>query len=211
MARRSDEMQLATRLVNNPKSDPCEDTFVHRYLDALFDGVLCSDPLIETEWANAWMNSSKEDRVLVYKPDYIVFVKPHNVRFDIAACEVKAPKKTAAPPVSDYVKLCIEMKRILLSLGKDLIDAPYVLGILVTGGLHTPSSVQLAKAPIITTMASFGSFPILLRAIIQVKNLARRLALDIEKKQLAMASTGFKRSISAPQSSMPKWKKNKKR
>lgn len=83
--------------------------------------------------ANGWLTSSKTESAKVFKPDWVVYVKPWYQRCEIAVCEVKPPSKLSSGPLSDFAKLGLEMQQMLVYLKQKGIRDAYVLGILVEG------------------------------------------------------------------------------
>ncbi|CAO3588424.1 unnamed protein product [Absidia cylindrospora] len=84
-------------------------------------------------WANDWLSSSKSESSKVFKPYWVVYVKPWWQRCDIAVCEVKPVNKMCPPPIIDFVILGFQIQQMLMFLENQGIHDPYVLGILVEG------------------------------------------------------------------------------
>ncbi|ORX52354.1 hypothetical protein DM01DRAFT_315853 [Hesseltinella vesiculosa] len=210
-------LQLATRLTKSYPDELCEDSFVHRHLDGLLDTIFAAEPRLKQEWANRWMATSTTLEKS-FKPDFVVYVKPWHHRFDLATCEIKAPNNRAAGPINDYVKLCMEMKQMLFKM-ENAVDQPFVLGILVEGhslttyymdklGVNGCRVVRLSSTTLISELSNFGSFPMLFRAILQVRDLALIMAQKIEHAQLILAKE--KRAFEiADTEATPSWKKFK--
>ncbi|KAI8340317.1 hypothetical protein BC941DRAFT_468583 [Chlamydoabsidia padenii] len=99
----------------------CENTFVHHYLVDALDGYFSQEALLQQEWLGLgmgkWMVGDIQGR-----------------KFDLAACEVKPPNKSVSSPLSDFVKLGVEMQKMLMALRR-MIGKFYALGILVEGKL----------------------------------------------------------------------------
>ncbi|CAO3599446.1 unnamed protein product [Absidia cylindrospora] len=210
----------APRLAKRIIDEPSEDTFVHVYLDAILDGIFSTEPLLKQEWANGWLSSSKLELNKVFKPDWVVYVKPWYRRCDLAVCEVKPPGKMSPPPFSDYVKLGFEMKQMLTFLSQQGVDEAFVLGILVDGftlktyymdtkGENIFRMIQLGKARLISETSELGVFPVLFKTIVQLKNLAVDIGRKIQDEQLQQAK-GKRKGSGLECAGLPAWKKFKK-
>ncbi|KAF7720725.1 hypothetical protein EC973_006240 [Apophysomyces ossiformis] len=174
------------RLPFTPPSDPptVEDTFVHDYLDAILNDIFGSDPIFVQEWANGYLETSRAG-TLVFKPDWVAFVKPWFKRFDLGVCEVKPPGAKNAGVFSDYVKLGFEMKEMLNSLIKEGLDDARVCGFLVKGYNIDTYVMDLQHPPIYRmtllsstrlpdSVATFSLFPSLFRNVLHIKVLSSK-------------------------------------
>ncbi|KAF7721058.1 hypothetical protein EC973_005505, partial [Apophysomyces ossiformis] len=69
----------------------------------------------------------------VFKPDWVVFVRPWFARFDLGICEVKPEGKQNPGAISDKVKLGLEMQAMINTLTVQGLDEPRACAILVKG------------------------------------------------------------------------------
>ncbi|ORX53541.1 hypothetical protein DM01DRAFT_1046171 [Hesseltinella vesiculosa] len=132
---------------------------------------------------------------------------------------VKPPSKSCRPPISDFVKLCLEMKKMILTLA-GLIDNPFVLGILVTGrtihtfvmhrlGQHSYRVCQIGQAEVVCSLKSMGLFPVLFQTILKVKDMAATLAEELEQAALGLAKTESAHDRPSMDDGTPNWKRLK--
>ncbi|CAO3597733.1 unnamed protein product [Absidia cylindrospora] len=170
--------------------------------------------------ANGWLSSSKLELSKVFKPDWVVYVEPWWQRCDLAVCEVKPTNKVSPPPVSDFVKLGFQMKQMLLFLQNQGLEDAYVLGILVEGfclktyymdtkGKTIFRMIEIGKARLISECNEFGSFPVLFKTIVQVKNLAAAIGKRLQANQLEQAK-GKRKASDEQYEIKPSWRKFKK-
>ncbi|KAI8340880.1 hypothetical protein BC941DRAFT_450335 [Chlamydoabsidia padenii] len=92
-----DRAPRLTSLSLKSNESSCEGTFVLHYLDDVLEGVFSQEPLLQQEWTNGWLTTSKEEKsTKALKPDWVAFVKPWINKIDLAACEVKPPNKSVS-------------------------------------------------------------------------------------------------------------------
>ncbi|OAD77126.1 hypothetical protein PHYBLDRAFT_68062 [Phycomyces blakesleeanus NRRL 1555(-)] len=163
---------LSARLLNgSSRKQMLEDSFAHKYLDAILETIFGSDENFKQDWANGTLlpgskrkranelkeenndedndikvdndNDTKKDD-LVYKPDWALFAKSGSMLTVIGTLELKVAYKRNMGYVSDYVKLAKEMKLVLHRLIYLGVTRPVAYGILVQGSKFETFAMDLA-------------------------------------------------------------------
>ncbi|KAG1165548.1 hypothetical protein G6F36_013300 [Rhizopus arrhizus] len=139
---------LAGRLIaRENKRRMLEDTFAHKYLDAILETVFGSERRFRHDWANGSLlgikrkrqddnndgsessdadddeehagdqNDNDENHSSLYKPDWVVYTKSRQSVTAVGVMELKVIYKRNPSYMTDFVKLAKQMKLILHHLG----------------------------------------------------------------------------------------------
>ncbi|ORX45840.1 hypothetical protein DM01DRAFT_1339792 [Hesseltinella vesiculosa] len=189
---------LSPRLLRQTDSS-LEDTFAHVYIDPIVDSLF-SNPIFRQRWANQKLNASSS-----LKPDWVLYIKPRHTTHEVVTMEIKSPGKQNPAPPSDFVKMALEMKSMLLSM-TNLKEMARTFGILVEGqtlrtfvmdnpSRHVFRLTELGSSSLITTLNQFGGFPLLIKQLIQIRDMALDTAKQLEAHDLAYAKGIGKRPL----------------
>ncbi|KAI8388226.1 uncharacterized protein BYT42DRAFT_559349 [Radiomyces spectabilis] len=158
---------LAPRLMQPQRANMLEDTFAHRYLDAILEAIFGSAPQLSCDWANGSLlrykvqqkqqesnDSSNEDDAeetqekpvinsTVFKPDWVVYAAAGPALSAVGILELKVDYKRNPNYMTDFVKLAKEMKLILHQLIHAGVQEPIVCGILIEGNRFETFAMDL--------------------------------------------------------------------
>ncbi|CAO3656714.1 unnamed protein product [Mucor fragilis] len=181
---------LPSFLARPPNSD-VEDTFVHSYLSPALRAVFHTDKHFQIEWANAALS----DDIAKYKPEFKVATQVLNKKLTLVVTEIKPPKHHSSVE-SDCVKLCRQMKQCFNDLVLAGVPSPIVCGLKFDGFfmetfvLDMPAPkiyrvAKLASVDIYRDLSQFSLIPSVVSHLVQVKNIAVKVAQDTEETILA--------------------------
>ncbi|KAI8342661.1 hypothetical protein BC941DRAFT_448851 [Chlamydoabsidia padenii] len=185
---------IAPRIARNHDSYMIEDTFVHLYFDSLLGDLFSTEEIFYQSWANSTLESSSST-----KPDWLNYIRPWYTKIDITTYEVKPPSKQGNSDQSDFVKLGLEMRRMVNKMLDVIkVEDAMVFGILVEGYHVTTYAMdlkaevyrmmQLGKCNLMSQQCDLKSFPVLFHCLLQVKTLAATVANKIKEAQIAKAN-----------------------
>ncbi|CAO3614805.1 unnamed protein product [Cunninghamella echinulata] len=192
---------LAPKLINQ-NNFTIEDTFEHDAHDSVFHSVFASNLVFGTEWVNNVLSSCRKRKLdnnnnnkSMYKPDWALYIRPWNERFDLAICELKTVNNMNRGIISDFVKLGRQIKMMMDDLILASVDG-VVTGILVNGNMMYTyvmdpqydgiyRMIEIGSCSLVTSLVNFGNLPTMIFHLLMIKSFAENAADKLENIAIA--------------------------